>query len=156
VDVIRFDRRYDSDVRCDVVDVAINGTRLIEQVAAYERKTLRAEDSPNAAGHYVGLPARDVAPPSRLFLGATDGWFCAHPGIVSILTCTCGELGCGSLTCFVRVQGDRVAWEEFEGALGPLGADGRRKSHYDGFGAFVFDRKQYETALSELASTPTP
>ena len=156
MDTIEFRSRPDSDARRDVVDVLINGRSLIELISDYERPHAEAAGRSEAAGHYVGLDVTKVAPPSRLLLGEPDGWFCCHPGIVTLLTCTCGELGCGSVNCFIAANDERVVWSEFRGDLGPMGSDGRRRESYAGFGPFEFDRNQYESALTELASGPTP
>lgn len=129
----------------------INGRRLIELVADYERPHAAAACRPDVEGDYVGLDVANVAPPSRLLLGEPDGWYCCHPGIVTILTCTCGELGCGSVNCFIAADDERVVWSEFRGDLGPIDPDGRWRKSYAGFGPFEFDRAQFEAAIASLS-----
>ena len=153
MDTIAFRRRPDSEARRDVVEVFINGRPVIELIFDYERPHAEAAGRPDAAGDYVGLDVAKVAPPSRLLLGEPDGWFCCHPGIGTLLTCTCGELGCGSVNCFIAADDERVVWSEFRGDLGPIGPDGRRRESYAGFGPFEFDRAQYEAALAALSET---
>lgn len=152
MNTIEFRRQPDPDASRDIVTVFIDGRSLIDLIAHYERPHAEAAGRPSAAGHYVGLDIAKVVPPSRLLLGEVDGWYCCHPGIVTLLTCTCGELGCGSVNCFIALSDDRVVWSEFRGQLGPIGPDGQRRKSYAGLGPFEFDRVQYEGALARIAS----
>jgi hypothetical protein len=59
-------------------------------------------------------------------------------GRVAVLTCGCGDFGCGGATARIIFTADRVIWTDFHGA-----------SHRDRVAArpFVFSRPQYTAAL---------
>ncbi len=68
-----------------------------------------------------------------------------QPGQIYALFCTCGEAGCWPLTAHVALLPDTVRWDRF-------GQPHRPGRDYGGFGPFLFDRVQYDVAVSEIAS----
>ena len=63
-------------------------------------------------------------------------------GRVAVLTCSCGELGCGGVVARIEFVPDTVTWSDF-----------RHASYLttQGLGSFVFSRSRYEEALAAAA-----
>ncbi len=102
----------------------------------------------NPADGYGGIvPSLCRFGPLRAhYLGASQ----KRPGSkVPLLGCECGEWGCWPLLATIRATDEYVQWSEFE-------QPHRRDRDYSGFGPFVFERNQYEDALSQLASALGP
>ncbi|WP_433540903.1 hypothetical protein ACQP10_03930 [Streptosporangium sandarakinum] len=124
---------------CHFLDFVVDGRSLLEIVA--ERNPGNA-DMASALWLAPALEDDDAV-----------GWMlgrCASPlddGRVPLYVCPeCGDLGCGALTAVVEVFSDQVVWRD-------LGwqTDYRDEVDYGdfiGLGPFVFDRVQYEAALS--------
>jgi hypothetical protein len=77
----------------------------------------------------------------------------AYGGRISILECqSCGYPGCWPFLVKVTLEPDRVTWSDFEnyhwGRDGPAEHPEERRWKYDRLQPFVFDRQQYESALS--------
>jgi len=64
-------------------------------------------------------------------------------GIIYLLGCTCGEVGCWPLIASVYQKDDTIRWDEF---VQPH----RRGRDYSEFGPFTFSRAQYENAVQDL------
>jgi hypothetical protein len=62
-----------------------------------------------------------------------------QPQDVTLLRCTCGEEGCGSLVGRVRLDGDAVVWDHFR--------DGPRGRRVEGLSEVRFDATQYQDEL---------
>jgi len=61
-------------------------------------------------------------------------------GRTAVLTCSCGQLGCGGVVACIGFTYETVTWGDF------------RHANYlttQGMGSFVFDRSQYDSALAE-------
>jgi hypothetical protein len=69
--------------------------------------------------------------------------FWKEAGGVYLLGCTCGEVGCWPLQCEVITSHESVVWQRFR-------QPHRRERDYANFGPFVFDLKQYISAVSAV------
>jgi hypothetical protein len=110
------------------VDVRINGRRLCELLAA----STGQEVSPVAAFHVFG-------PEPPLWLGGDlPVEFDDVPtGSRAVVTCTCGEWGCGGVSASIVLTECEVIWTHFEQSNGtPVDLPD-----------FRFDRTGYEEAL---------
>jgi hypothetical protein len=119
----------------------INGTALIDMVAAFER-----DRHFEPAGGYGGLIPQffDYGVLDRYFLGEFEsGSYWAGLGCIYVLGCDCGEVGCWPLSCRVRVIADTVVWDQFR-------QPHRSERDYSQFGPFVFDAEQYSSAIKDL------
>jgi hypothetical protein len=132
------------------VEIEINGRRLGELVREVEAEFASGEGSPGMAGAYSGLDSADVLPPSRHFLGEPHADY-RDPGGVQVMGCDCGEAGCWPLVCRVEIDDERVVWADFSQPY-RSSRGGPSVWRYDGFGPFVFGRKQYDAALGAAAS----
>ena len=128
----------------EVVPV-IDGVPLTERVVRYESES-RME--PTGEDQYGGLiPAfSGFEPAADHYLGRSlpDG-----DGKVVLLGCSCGEWGCWPLLARVVVGDDAVEWRDFEQPHRPV-------RDYAGFGPFVFERRAYEAAVSDVADVWDP
>ncbi|MBF9130164.1 hypothetical protein I0C86_14540 [Plantactinospora sp. S1510] len=93
-----------------------------------------------------GLPAQDVAWPSRHFLGEVEypDYSGYEPGELALLGCGCGIWGCWPLLARITVDPDAVTWTGFRQPLRPGWGVLR-------LGPFRFDR----TAYVERLASPT-
>ena len=128
-DVIEF-RSRGGGVNERVV-VTINGIELSDLwVGAKQHPTdplPAAEVGPGLAAwtHYGDLPPR----------------FEAHAvpdGFVPVLTCTCGEFGCGGASARITFASGTVTWDDFRTATYEQPVD---------LGPFLFKQQEYEAAL---------
>jgi hypothetical protein len=91
---------------------------------------------------YGGLPlGSGLGPALAHYLGRGDLF--VECGRVLLLGCTCGDWGCYPLFAWVDVNADVVRWADFEQPNHP-------ERDYSGFGPFVFDRTEYESAIEKL------
>ena len=123
-----------------VVRLLVDGRDLVTLVGEFERPF--AEEM---AGAYGLLPAADVLPPARHFLGEPDPLYTSEGGRTMLLACDCAEPGCWPLAARIEVTAHAVSWTDFRQPLRP-------EWSYSGFGPFVFERKQYESALGTAGS----
>jgi hypothetical protein len=134
--------------------ITVNGTTFAEIARAHELPFAQAEGHASIAGNYHGLEPDGVVPPSRHFLGEPTSSIYRYGDRIQILGCACGEPGCWPLVCRIETTEELVSWFDFEqpqrsGRSGP-----HPRWRYEGFGPFEFSRKQYESALAELAQRP--
>jgi hypothetical protein len=105
----------------------LNGVSLVDLFK-------RAEHRP---AMYVGLPLDELTSALRRAAGL---------GLVGqrimVLSCSCGDPGCGHATMRVRADGDSVIWDEFKVPREPTAAA------YAGLGPFRFAADDYEAALT--------
>ncbi len=136
--------------RRSVVDLCIDGKPFTDLVREAEAAQAAAEQRPGLAGSYEGLPAAEVLPPSRHFLGKPEAQHLSMQDRVHILGCDCGESGCWPLACRMTTEGNQVRWSDF---CQPHRSSPQNPAiwNYDGLGPFTFGRAQYEEAL-ELAA----
>jgi lysophospholipase L1-like esterase len=108
-----------------VIDIAVDGTRLLDLVreaelpfAEEEQQERAAEFAPDPApllaGDYMCLPAR-YGWPCRHLLGDPEDvpWCLRQPGETMLLTCTCGIDECWALMASVEVTDTVVVWSYF-------------------------------------------
>jgi hypothetical protein len=77
--------------------------------------------------------------------GRPDPVYGAESGVIALLGCDCGEVGCWPLEARVLVDDDLVTWRGF-------GQPHRPKRDYGSFGPFTFRRSQYERAVRAAAA----
>ena len=127
-----------------VVVPYIDGTSLCDQVAAFEAE--HGYDDP--AGGYGGIV------PEYMNYGPLDDYFLARGvsaarsegGAQYLLACECGEAGCWPLMGRITALDARYRWDSFHNPF-------RMTRDYRAFGPFVFERCEYEAAISQLVST---
>ena len=98
----------------------------------------------------TGIASQLVRPPSGHLLGGSTPGDSAEGAVnlsrrVPVLVCSCGEIGCGSVTVSIRLDRGVVVWEDFRGL------DGGRLH----LGPFTFARKPYELARGDQEPTDT-
>lgn len=131
---------YDSPEPLGVTPV-VDGTLLSDLVDDFEKGR-----GVELAGGYGGLVPQNFrfGPLDRYFLhGLPHQRAVTGPPRIWLLDCQCGVMGCNSLEARVLFDDDSVAWSNFR----QPNHDGR---DYSAFGPFVFERKQYGLAVSEL------
>ncbi len=112
------------------VQVLINGTemtRLWRQVQHRDAEPIWLDwvgPSLERWGPYPTAPSDDITK-----------W--VPEGYVPILTCSCGDFGCGGACVRVSIERRIVRWSDFTTANGAKPVS---------LGPFTFDRKQYEDA----------
>jgi hypothetical protein len=146
-----------------VVDLWVDGRRFIDMVCEYETPLARAElfedygedideeDILGLAGGYQGLPMEEFLPPSRHFFGESIPPQYKYGDKLPLLGCTCGIVGCWPLLARITTDIEKVIWSDFEQFYRNLENENEHQRwKYDGFGPFIFERKQYEAALFSL------
>jgi hypothetical protein len=126
--------------RTPVVTPHVDRISLASLVEAYERANNYADGR-----CYGGLRPEwyKYGPLNDYFTGnvSSDHW--SKKSGIYLLGCQCGEVGCWPLIASVRRAGDTFQWEQFRQPF-------RLQRDYSGFGPFIFDRTQYEDAVSDL------
>ncbi|MBC7879856.1 MAG: hypothetical protein H7Y37_00840 [Anaerolineae bacterium] len=149
-----------------VVDLWVDGKRLVDMVREYETPLARAElyedcdgdieedDILYLAGKHQGLPMEEFLPPARHFFGEAISPQYYLFGVykyadkLPLLDCTSGILGSWPLLARITTDNEKVIWSDFEQFYrSPENKNEHLRWNYDGFGSFVFERKQYETAF---------
>lgn len=150
MDVVHF-RTVNSDIEdYKVVDILINGTRLIDMLHQIELPLAYEEGAPEMAGAYEGLPPLLVLPPARHFWGEANPAY-RHKQKVSLLEYAySGVTGEWPFATKIEVGKRVVSWSEFE-QVRRLRLKNGYQWNYQMLGAFHFDRSQYEEALSEAS-----
>ena len=64
----------------------------------------------------------------------------AEDGTVPVITCVCGDFGCGGATVRVTVDDEVVTWDDFRTA--------NTRTPVPGLGPFRFERRAYLGALA--------
>jgi hypothetical protein len=124
----------------EVVPV-VDGIELTDRIDEFE---LEQRMEPAGPGAYMGLSPAQCAPTEAHYLGQNPSF--VTKGRAPLLGCGgCGEWACWPLWVRIVVGETTITWTEFEQPY----REGRDHSR---FGPFVFDRREYESALSELAS----
>lgn len=113
------------------VDVQVDGQSLYGMV----------EGQGGAADGVPGLSLAEVAAPSLHFLGSPNMELCDE-GRAVVLDCECGHWRCGAVLADITVTDEIVTWSR----IGRIGDEPQ-------LGPFLFDRQQYEAALSALTAT---
>ena len=120
----------------------LDGRSLTEILREIELASASWEGSSGIAGSYLGLWSDLVLPPSRHFLGEPAPGYARDDGRIPMLRCRhCGFPQCWSWVARIEVGGAIVRWRDF-------GNPHRPKWKYSALGDIVFDRRQYELALT--------
>jgi hypothetical protein len=119
----------------------IDGRELLDIVRDLETPIAAKAGEADLAGKYYYLNVQDVLYPSRQLLGEPIRPLLKYDGKVSILECDCGCEGCWPLIVHVDVTQTQVIWRDFQQVH-------RDNWEYPRDFRFVFDRSQFETALS--------
>ena len=69
----------------------------------------------------------------------------ARRGVIALLGCDCGEVGCWPLESQVLIENDLVTWRGFAQPFRP-------QRDYGTFGPFIFRKSQYDGAVHEAAA----
>lgn len=95
-------------------------------------------------GAYAGIVLDHVnfGDLSSYLSGAPQSTYWAKRGVVALLGCDCGDVGCWPLEARVLVDDGLVTWRGFAQPFRP-------ERDYGAFGPFVFKRSQYERAVRE-------
>jgi hypothetical protein len=122
----------------------IDNVSLVDLVSGFEQAA--GYDCPG--GQYAGivLDHFNFGDLSAYLSGAPDSacWG-AKNGLIALLGCDCGEVGCWPLEARVLVDDDVVTWRAFTQPHRP-------KHDYGSFGPFSFRRNQYEHAVREAVN----
>jgi hypothetical protein len=129
------------------IRIFIDGENFREMVKAYEEAR-----GYEPAGSYAGLvPAAFwispgvrpfIAPASNGAPGRRKGRRKPDPR-QAVLGCGCGDMGCWPLLTLITVGHRKVTWSRFKQFFRP-------EWDYSDFGAFVFNRRDYEDAVAAL------
>lgn len=126
------------------VQIYINGKNLISIL-----KRIESQYDKKIAGQYKGLPPEIVYSPSTHLLGVSNQDLDYHDDKSVLLICECGVAGCWDFVVKISTTDEVVSWSEFEQShRGPESVSGHWK--YDELSPFVFNRKQYESALHNM------
>lgn len=151
MDVVGF-KTVTSDIEdYKVVDIFINGTRLIDLLCQLEMPLAYQEGVPDMAGAYEGLPPLIVLPPARHFWGEGHPSYTYPDNKISLLEYAySGVPGEWPFVVKINVGTKVVSWSDFE--------QPRRSKLKNGYlweysmmGTFRFDKGQYEMALAEAS-----
>lgn len=151
MDVVHF-RTITSDIEdYKVVDIIINGTRLVDIVHQLELPLAYQEGAPEMAGAYEGLPPLMVLPPARHFWGEANESYSYADGKVSLMEYAySGVPGEWPFITKIEVGKRVVQWSDFE-QVRRMKLKNGYLWNYEMLGTFRFDRSQYEEALHEAA-----
>jgi hypothetical protein len=122
------------------VNILINETSLADLARVVELPHARAERNPKLAGDYSPMIIEEFRDKNGLLGDPACSWF--EDGDTVLMGCPCGEWGCWPLTVRIDVDPDRVTWRDFR--------NGHRDWDLQALGPFVFDRSEYEAAISVL------
>jgi len=141
MDIVEF-RIEQNDAYDLVFQILVNSVPLGTLAGEFELPRYKLNSA------YVGLPCSEVAEPVRHYLGRGDS-FRIQNERVQVLGCSCGSSACWPLECRIDAGPDVVTWSDFQQ---PFRRKDSIEGHWscEGFGPFVFDRRQYERALHAL------
>ncbi len=98
-------------------------------------------------GAYAGLVLDhfNVGDLTAYFAGQPHSAYWSSKGVIALLGCDCGEVGCWPLEAQVLIENDLVTWRSFAQPFRP-------QRDYGSFGPFTFRRSQYEGAVRRTAA----
>ncbi|WP_226931010.1 hypothetical protein [Parafrankia sp. CH37] len=120
----------------------VDDVSLVDLVSDFEHAT--GHDVPGAYAGII-LDFFNFGDLASYLTGRPDSPYWAKRGVVALLGCDCGEVGCWPLEAHVVTDGDLVTWRGFIQPYRP-GRD------YEGFGPFVFHQHQYQRAVREAVT----
>ncbi|MFC7531789.1 hypothetical protein [Actinoplanes sp. GCM10030250] len=120
----------------------VDNVSLVELVAGYEHAA--GFDVP---GTYAGLVLDhfNFGNLTAYLIGEAEAAYRADRGVIALLGCDCGEVGCWPLESQVLVEKDLVTWRGFTQPFRP-------QRDYGSFGPFTFRRNQYDSAVREAVA----
>ena len=121
-----------------VVEIYIDGQRLLDTIREIEIPYAQGEDSPELAGDYGHVSPRELY--SDLSTAADENSYSHDLGVYLFCCASCGEPGCWSVTLRVREDADFVYWYGFEHE--------HRGWEYNL--EYKFEKKAYEQAMKKL------
>ncbi|MEN3615866.1 hypothetical protein AAH979_41060 [Plantactinospora sp. ZYX-F-223] len=120
----------------------VDDVSLVDLISGYERAA--GFDVPGAYAGVV-LDHFNFGDLASYLVGQPDSTYWADKGVIALLGCDCGEVGCWPLEAQVIIDADLVTWRGFVQPFRP-------RRDYGAFGPFTFRRNQYERAVREVAS----
>ena len=120
----------------------VDNVSLVDLVSGYEHAA--GFDIPGA---YAGLVLDyfDFGDLTAYLIGRPDSAYWAGRGVIDLLGCDCGEVGCWPLESRVLVENGLVTWRGFAQPFRP-------QRDYGSFGPFTFRKSQYDSAAREAAA----
>ncbi|MET8251856.1 hypothetical protein [Micromonospora sp. NPDC005197] len=121
----------------------VDKVSLVDLVSGFEHAA--GHDVPGA---YAGLILDhfNVGDLAAYLTGRPDSAYRSLNGMIALLGCDCGEVGCWPLEAQVITTEHSVIWRGFSQIYRP-------QRDYGDFGPFVFHRNQYEGAVHEAVAT---
>jgi len=132
--------------------VLVDDRDLVELVGEVELPYASAEGHPRIAGAYAGVHPRQLSGSiSEHFRGGSGSDLACGPSDKTVLlACECGEAGCWPLMARIELAPGEVVWSDFEQP------HRSGKWSYEDFGPLVFERGQYEAALTDVEAAMRP
>jgi hypothetical protein len=120
----------------------VDNVSLVDLVSGYEHAA-----GFDASGAYAGvvLDHFNFGDLNAYLIGQPDSGYWARKGVIALLGCDCGEVGCWPLESQVLIENDLVTWRGFVQPFRP-------ERDYGSFGPFTFRRSQYEGAVRAAAA----
>lgn len=127
-----------SDLRAVLMDA--RAPRLTAEHATGKDGSASLEELLDPEDWDAFLPLTLIRLPSRHWLGEPHPRYSFEGGEVAVLTCSCGDFGCGGVTAEIEFTAHAVNWRNFREANGdPIPTTGYR-----------FIRQHYEDAIDRL------
>jgi hypothetical protein len=120
----------------------VDDVSLVDLISGYEHAA--GFDVPGAYAGLV-LDRFNFGDPTAYLLGRPDSAYWTKVGVIALLGCDCGEVGCWPLQARVLVDDDHVTWLGFSQPFRP-------QRDYGSFGPLTFRRSQYERAIRDAAN----
>ena len=149
-------RDKDFEYGFPIIDISINDHKLLDLVTKVERENARRMGL-DFGGNYSGVWATPYVVEGNHFLGLS---FPGQPKSYSwVLNCTCGNPGCWDVLALIETDDKFVRWSDIVNPwlVNGLPTHWHTESpedfvafDYSSIGPYVFDRRQYDDALSEL------
>jgi hypothetical protein len=120
----------------------VDDVSLVDLVSGYEHAA--GFDVPGA---YAGLVLDhfNFGGLTAYLIGRPDSADWADRGVIALLGCECGEVGCWPFESQVLIENDLVIWRGFAQPFRP-------RRDYGSFGPFTFRKSQYDVAVREAAA----
>ncbi|MEV0427737.1 hypothetical protein [Micromonospora sp. NPDC050495] len=123
----------------------VDNVSLVDLVSGFERAA--GHDVPGAYAGIV-LDHFNFGDLGAYLTGRPDSAYCGK-GVIALLGCDCGEVGCWPLEAQVITTEESVIWRGFSQPYRP-------QRDYGDFGPFVFRRNQYERAVRAAVAASLP
>lgn len=124
----------------------VDNVSLVDMVSGFEHAS--GHDVPGAYAGIV-LDHFNFGDLTAYLTGRSDSAYRSRRGVIALLGCDCGEVGCWPLEAQVITTEDSVMWRGFSQPYRP-------QRDYGDFGPFVFRRNHYERAVREAMAASLP